>query len=108
MAFLPSQNLKRSSVVLPARKKQKQMFLILAALVLVIFLVLYFEFFSKKSSAPATPESLAPGQENAAMAEIDKLDFDIFSNVKFQSLKIFGPDLDISGEKGRSNPFLPY
>ena len=36
------------------------------------------------------------------------LDFSIFQDAKFQSLKSFGSLPDMSGPKGRSNPFTPY
>jgi hypothetical protein len=36
------------------------------------------------------------------------LDFGIFQDTKFQSLKSFGSSPDMSGPKGRPNPFSPY
>ena len=112
---------KEPIIATPERRRQKKLIYVLAGSVLITLLVLYFGF-SSGSQAPATPgappatapevsssgQSQASFEQRASAVENLTFDFSIFNNEKFQSLKTFGASLDISGAKGRSNPFQPY
>ena len=105
-----------SLFITPEQKKQKKLIFVLIAVVLITILVLYFGLRTPKESVPAVPEAepgllplTGPAEEEEIISlEAIKSRFNIFNDSKFRSLKSFAPKLDISGEKGRTNPFLPY
>ena len=116
MAILLTPSKTPSLFITPEQKKQKKLLFVLIAVVLVTILVLYFGLSTPKEPVPAVPSteqgvlpSTGPaGEEEIISLEAIKSEFNIFSDSKFRALKSFAPKLDISGEKGRTNPFLPY
>lgn len=118
MAILPFQKPKEPVVILPEQKRQKKLLFVLIAVVFAIILVLYFGFSTPKQSTPIGP-AIEPGilpattsvpsaEKKLPSPELIKIEFDIFNEPKFQALKPVASKLDISGEKGRTNPFLPH
>lgn len=116
MAILPTPSKTPSLFITSEQKKQKKLIFVLIAVVLVTILVLYFGLSTPKepvTPVPPTEPGILPftgpaGQEEISSVEAIKSEFNIFSDSKFRALKSFAPKLDISGEKGRINPFLPY
>jgi hypothetical protein len=120
------------------KKQKKMIFILLGVVVITIVVLYFgfFSGNSQQAAAPATVTDTlpvqdatgqAPGIDSAGNAasisgegagspfaqklsslENVNLDFSIFQDAKFQSLKSFGSLPDISGPKGRSNPFMPY
>jgi len=104
--------------------RQKILIVVFAIALLVTGLVLYFGFFSTSPvTQPESMQSLNPGgvaisegtgvvaatsESQAFNLEGISLDFSVFNNEVFKGLEEFGSPLDLSGEKGRDNPFLPY
>jgi len=104
--------------------RQKILIVVFAITLLVTGLVLYFGFFSTSpGTQPESMQSLNPGrvaisegtgvvaatnESQAFNLEGISLDFSVFNNEVFKGLEEFGSPLDLSGEKGRDNPFLPY
>jgi len=104
--------------------RQKILIVVFAITLLVTGLVLYFGFFSTSPvTQPESMQSLNPGgvaisegtgvvaatsESQAFNLEGISLDFSVFNNEVFKGLEEFGSPLDLSGEKGRDNPFLPY
>jgi len=126
VAIIPSEK-NQISIQAPETKKQKKMFIVLAFVAVAIILVLYFGFGSSDSPAenmapqmnenmlmPQNAQGLAGSDISAKSAgaimsfEKTVLDFGILTNPLFQVLRDFESLADIPGEKGRSNPFLPY
>jgi hypothetical protein len=131
---LSSQNIfpKEPVIITSEQKKQKKLLLILAGSVVATAAVLYFGVFSGgQETALTSPAPLAMDEENGASLDTPaqeetgseataspqsssvsveniSLDFSVLDDPKFLSLKSFGIDLDISGPKGRSNPFVSY
>jgi len=104
--------------------RQKILIVVFAITLLVTGFVLYFGFFSTSpGTQPESMQSLNPGgvaisegtgvvaatsESQAFNLEGVNLDFSVFNNEVFKGLEEFGSPLDLSGEKGRDNPFLPY
>lgn len=104
-------------------KQQKILITVFVIALVVTGFILYLGFFSKSSSTPPE-ELLAPGMmsmgEEADVVvatggesqvfdlEGISLDFSIFDNEVFKGLEEFGSPMDLSGEIGRDNPFIPY
>lgn len=109
----------KSSVITPQEKKQQVLTISLVVITIAASIVLYFGFW--RSSAP-TPSVIVDEESGSAESEvsidgvqaiervINQISFDIsfLKNPLFKSLKDYGEwPLEI-GQKGRSNPFLPY
>ncbi len=103
--------------------RQKALIAVFVVSLVAAGLVLYFGFFSASPVAPPeVMQSTVPGSaatEGTGLAVVSgesqtfnlegvSLDFNIFNNEAFKGLREFGNPLDLSGEKGRDNPFLPY
>jgi hypothetical protein len=105
--------------------RQKALIVVFVVAVVATGLVLYFGFFSASSVTqpkmemmqPTIPGETTPGGTGLTVAtgesqtfnlEGVSLDFSVFDNETFKGLQEFGNPLDLSGEKGRDNPFIPY
>jgi hypothetical protein len=122
------QNDSLSQINLEGGLTDRQKKLILAFIIVLILTgaVLYFGFFSKSSvTQPETAMpmpgvsttipggeagglSVATGESQPFNLEGISLDFSVLNSETFKGLQEFGSPLDLSGEKGRENPFVPY
>jgi len=83
------------------KKKQKYLIIVFVIIVLVAVIVLWFGYF-KKEKPVSSPVSVNP-----YYAEI-KIDFAALGNAFLKELQPFEKAVPFEGQKGRSNPFLPY
>ena len=123
MAILPSaQPEAGGSYVPPEQRKQKKLIILFLIVLLVTAGVVYYGFFYSASVS----ETLQQGAEGLVGQDIQNIiggqgddfsfvrrvsledDFDLFDDPKFAELKEFVPLLDISGQRGRVNPFARY
>ncbi|MBI4811978.1 hypothetical protein HY798_00800 [Candidatus Falkowbacteria bacterium] len=102
-------------------KKQKLLLVALIILLVATALILYFGFFSASSvlqpigqeelvATSGTGPSVAPDLSTSQAFNLEgvSLDFSVFDSDVFNGLQELGSPLDLSGEKGRNNPFIPY
>jgi len=87
------------------------MLIVLVIVIIAIGLVVYFGFFFTPAANITSDLSklnpLGNGGQITSLANVN-LDFTIFDDPTFKSLQSFAQKLDISGPKGRPNPFIPY
>lgn len=95
----------------PLKQKQRQRILIgILAAVLIITAIFWYLNYKKTPSV----EGLIPSEKTVSPSATEeklkavKLDFSVFDNKLFKSLKSHGVLPVIKGETGRQNPFEPY
>lgn len=110
----------QSSFIGPEQKKQKKLLIILLIVVVAIPVILYFGLRSSSQTAIVEEAvSLEENRESTAAAGIQEqvsfkelesisLDFSIFDHPAYSSLVDVSAALDISGERGRNDPFVSY
>jgi len=92
---------------LEQKKRQKILVGILVAVVIITAVV----WFSNYYKGPAVEKTVAPGQLTTGSSAMDeelktiKLDFSVFDDDLFKSLKSHGVLPVTAGETGRTNPF---
>jgi len=82
------------------KKKQKYLMVAFVIIFIVGGFILWFEYFNK-GVAPLSP-ILGP-----TMTEI-KIDFKVLENPFLEESQPFEKIPEFTGEKGRTNPFIPY
>lgn len=91
------------------KKRQKTLVIILIVVVIIAIIVWYFSLQGGPSiKVPAeggVPSGVSPAEE---MLKEIKLDFSVFDDSLFKSLKSHGTLPVVVGETGRENPFSSY
>lgn len=80
------------------RKKQKNLVIALVIIFIIAGFILWFGYFKKSSVAPVVIFTVA---------EL-KINFEVLKNPFFEESELFEKTPPFEGEKGRSNPFIPY
>jgi len=83
------------------KKKQKYLIIVFSIIILISVLVLWFGYL-RKSQPGSSPVSMSSYQ-----AEI-KINFAVLENSLLKQFQPFEKVIPFEGQKGRSNPFLPY
>ena len=92
---------------LEQKKRQKILVGILVAVIIITVVILYSNYYK----GPSVEETVAPGQLTTGFSAIDeelktiRLDFSVFDDDLFKSLKFHGVLPVTADETGRINPF---
>ena len=82
------------------RKKQKYLVITLVIIFIIAGFILWFGYFRKEKTLPASVSGFTP-------VEV-KINFEVLENAFLKESQSFEEAHPFEGEKGRSNPFIPY
>lgn len=122
MAIIPGDIKKGVSIETPQQQKTKKLVTILVVVVLITIVVVYFGLSgSSPSAVPSINTDMMTGQINSTEREqinqsnklLDslsktELNNTVFKNKKFEIMTLSDRLPVVVGEKGRSNPFIPF